>query len=54
MLQGLHDVASVLLMVMGSELDAFPLLCHLIGPTGPLRDATRPDLLPVLEVLGLL
>ncbi|KAF5840534.1 hypothetical protein DUNSADRAFT_16475 [Dunaliella salina] len=52
--QGLHDVASVLLLVMGSERAAFPLLCRLIGPMGPLRDATRPDLLPVLEVLGIL
>jgi hypothetical protein len=36
--QGLHDVASVLLMVMG-ERDAFPILCHLA--TSHLRDCTR-------------
>ena len=47
-------MASVLLLVAGSEGAALPLLAHLVGPSGPLRDATRPDLLPVLEVLNLL
>ncbi|GBF99171.1 hypothetical protein Rsub_11616 [Raphidocelis subcapitata] len=49
--QGLHDVASVLLLVAG-ERAAFAILCRLT--TGPLRDATRPTLDPVLELLGLM
>lgn len=49
--QGLHDVASVLLLVAG-ERAAFAILCRLA--TGPLRDATRPTLDPVLELLGLM
>lgn len=49
--QGLHDVASVLLLVAG-ERAAYAILCRLV--TGPLRDATRPTLDPVLELLGLM
>jgi hypothetical protein len=49
--QGLHDVASVLLLVAG-ERAAFAILCRLT--TGALRDATRPTLDPVLELLGLM
>lgn len=49
--QGLHDVASVLLLVAG-ELPAFDMLCTLA--TGHLRDATRPSLDPVIELLGLM
>eukprot|EP00878_Enallax_costatus_P023039 GHUV01024489.1.p1 GENE.GHUV01024489.1~~GHUV01024489.1.p1 ORF type:complete len:314 (+),score=101.63 GHUV01024489.1:978-1919(+) len=49
--QGLHDVASVLLLVAG-ELPAFDMLCRLA--TGHLRDATRPSLDPVIELLGLM
>uniref|UniRef100_A0A383V4E2 Rab-GAP TBC domain-containing protein n=1 Tax=Tetradesmus obliquus TaxID=3088 RepID=A0A383V4E2_TETOB len=49
--QGLHDVAAVLLLVAG-ELPAFDLLCRLA--TGHLRDATRPSLDPVIELLGLM
>ncbi|KIZ00376.1 TBC1 domain family member 20 [Monoraphidium neglectum] len=48
---GLHDVASVLLLVAG-ERAAFAILCRLT--TGALRDATRPTLDPVLELLGLM
>lgn len=47
--QGLHDVASVLLLVAG-ERAAFAILRRLAA--GPLRDATRPTLDPVLELLG--
>ena len=36
--QGLHDVASVLLLVLGEGL-AFQVLCHLVG--NQLRDCTR-------------
>mmetsp|Transcript_19977 Transcript_19977/g.43523 ORF Transcript_19977/g.43523 Transcript_19977/m.43523 type:complete len:1516 (-) Transcript_19977:1907-6454(-) len=46
--QGLHDVASVLLMVCG-ERAAFPLLCRLC--TCHLRDCTRNRLDAVLELL---
>lgn len=49
--QGLHDVASVLLLVAG-ELPAFDMLCKVA--TGHLRDATRPSLDPVIELLGLM
>ncbi|KAF6262982.1 rab-GTPase-TBC domain-containing protein [Scenedesmus sp. NREL 46B-D3] len=49
--QGLHDVAAVLLLVAG-ELPAFDMLCRLA--TGHLRDATRPSLDPVIELLGLM
>lgn len=49
--QGLHDVASVLLLVAG-EPAAFDILCHLA--TGHLRDATRSSLDPVIELLGLM
>lgn len=38
--QGLHDVASVLLLELGGEARAFPLLCKLV--TCQLRDCTRP------------
>lgn len=48
--QGLHDVASVLLMV-GGEAFAFRLLCHLT--TCQLRDCTRPTLDAVMEQLPL-
>ncbi len=46
--QGLHDIASVLLLVCGSERAAFPLLCRVVRCQ--LRDATRPALTPVMEV----
>lgn len=49
--QGLHDVASVLLLVAG-EPAAFDMLCHMA--TGHLRDATRSSLDPVIELLGLM
>jgi hypothetical protein len=49
--QGLHDVASVLLLVAG-EPAAFEMLCQL--STGHLRDATRSSLDPVIELLGLM
>lgn len=49
--QGLHDVASVLLLVAG-EPAAFGMLCRL--STGHLRDATRASLDPVIELLGLM
>ncbi|KAI8469060.1 MAG: rab-GTPase-TBC domain-containing protein [Monoraphidium minutum] len=49
--QGLHDVASVLLLVAG-ERAAFAILCRLAK--GALRDATRSTLDPVLELLGLM
>jgi hypothetical protein len=49
--QGLHDVAAALLLVAG-ELPAFDMLCRLA--TGHLRDATRPSLDPVIELLGLM
>jgi hypothetical protein len=49
--QGLHDVASVLLLVAG-EPSAFDMLCRL--SVGHLRDATRPSLDAVIELLGLL
>lgn len=50
--QGLHDVASVLLLVTGAERPAFPLLARLVS--GHLRDATRSGLDGVLEALGLM
>jgi len=50
--QGLHDVASVLLLVTGSEAAAFRLLTRLT--VGPLRDCTRPTLAPALAAVGLL
>jgi len=46
--QGLHDIASVLLMVTGEDV-AFPMLQHLVKHH--LRDCTRIDLTPVLESL---
>ncbi len=46
--QGLHDVASVLLLVLGSERAAFPVLCRLVRCQ--LRDATRISLAPIMEV----
>ncbi|MEW5309669.1 MAG: hypothetical protein WDW38_001538 [Sanguina aurantia] len=49
--QGLHDVASVLLMVVG-ERDASPLLAVLASVH--LRDCTRPSIDAVLELLGML
>mmetsp|Transcript_17727 Transcript_17727/g.53333 ORF Transcript_17727/g.53333 Transcript_17727/m.53333 type:complete len:396 (+) Transcript_17727:445-1632(+) len=48
--QGLHDVASVLLMVGGEQL-AYRLLCHLT--TCQLRDCTRPTMDAVMEQLPL-
>ena len=50
--QGLHDVASVLLLVTGSEPAAFRLLTRLT--VGPLRDCTRPTLAPALATVRLL
>lgn len=47
----MHDVASVLLLVVG-ELPAYATLTRVAA--GPLRDATRPTLDPVLELLGLM
>ncbi len=47
--QGLHDIASVLLLVLGSERVAFDVLRHLVK--NHLRDCTRSDLVPVLESL---
>lgn len=44
-------MAAVLLLVAG-ELPAFDMLCRLA--TGHLRDATRPSLDPVIELLGLM
>lgn len=49
--QGLHDVAAVLLLVLG-ERGAFRVLRALCRTH--LRDATRPDLSATLENLGLL
>eukprot|EP00798_Chlamydomonas_sp_ICE-L_P029675 gene29675-5089_t len=49
--QGLHDIASVLLMVLGEQA-ALPSLRHL--SICHLRDCTRPDLDAVLELLSLL
>jgi len=49
--QGLHDVASVVLMVCG-EAAAYPLLERLV--LGPLRECTRPTLEPVTTLLALL
>ncbi|KAL6751264.1 rab-GTPase-TBC domain-containing protein [Haematococcus lacustris] len=49
--QGLHDVASVLLLVLGSEAAAFPVLQQLVG--NQLRDATRASLDAVMELLDL-
>ncbi|KAJ9534935.1 hypothetical protein QJQ45_029600, partial [Haematococcus lacustris] len=49
--QGLHDVASVLLLVLGSEAAAFPVLQQLVG--NQLRDATRASLDAVMELLNL-
>jgi hypothetical protein len=49
--QGLHDVASVLLLVAG-EPCAFDMLCRLTS--GHLRDATRASLDPVIELLHLM
>ena len=48
--QGLHDVASVLLMVVG-EAKAHAMLGHLVRHA--LRDCTRADLQPVLSSLAL-
>eukprot|EP00803_Ostreobium_quekettii_P009519 evm.model.scf_2609.1 EVM.evm.TU.scf_2609.1 scf_2609:18306-20930(+) len=48
--QGLHDIASVLLLTVGERL-AFPLLHRL--STSHLRDCTRPTLEPVAELLQL-
>eukprot|EP00803_Ostreobium_quekettii_P011044 evm.model.scf_763.6 EVM.evm.TU.scf_763.6 scf_763:49464-53228(+) len=48
--QGLHDIASVLLLTVGERL-AFPILCRLA--TCHLRDCTRPTLEPVAELLQL-
>jgi hypothetical protein len=50
--QGLHDVASVLLLVTGSEPAAFRLLRRLC--VGPLRDCTRRTLAPALGAVSLL
>ena len=50
--QGLHDVASVLLLVTGSEVAAFRLLRRLAGCQ--LRDFTRPTLDAALEACELL
>ncbi|GAX81941.1 hypothetical protein CEUSTIGMA_g9369.t1 [Chlamydomonas eustigma] len=49
--QGLHDVASVLMMELGSEIGAFQLLSQLV--VLHLRDCTKPSLEPVLELLQL-
>lgn len=49
--QGLHDVASVLLMVLG-ERSAGPLLAEL--SCVHLRDCTQPNIDAVLELLGML
>ena len=49
--QGLHDVASVLLLTLGQRL-GFNLLRVLV--VGHLRDSTRESLDPVMEVLGLM
>lgn len=49
--QGLHDVASVLLLVLG-EAPAYHVLSHLA--TCHLRDCTRQTLDPVMELLQLL
>ncbi|KAG1679158.1 hypothetical protein FOA52_000514 [Chlamydomonas sp. UWO 241] len=51
--QGLHDVASVLLLGLGSEAAAFGPLCALVT-RGLMRDCTRPGLEPVLQLLQLL
>ena len=50
--QGLHDVASVLLLVTGSDVAAFRLLRHLTSCQ--LRDCTRATLDAALETLHLL
>jgi len=50
--QGLHDVASVLLLVTRSEAAAFRLLRRLC--VGPLRDCTRPTLSAALAALSAL
>lgn len=47
----MHDVAAVLLFTVG-ELEAYPILEHLARQQ--LRDATRPGLEPVVELLHLL
>lgn len=49
--QGLHDIAQVLLLVLGFE-TGFRVLSRLV--VGPLRDCTRPDLDPVVRSLSLL
>lgn len=49
--QGLHDVASVLLLAVG-ERAAFPLLCRLA--TGHLRDCTRPSLHSIIQIMPLM
>ena len=49
--QGLHDIASVLLLVLEDEVRAFFVLQHLV--VHHLRDCTRCDLIPVLESLTL-
>jgi hypothetical protein len=43
--QGLHDIAAVLLLVLGSEEAAFPVLCRLVACG--LRDCTRDTIEPV-------
>ena len=49
---GLHDIAAVLLFVLGSELAAYRTLRALT--TTHLRDCTRPDLGAATETLSLL
>lgn len=50
--QGLHDIAAVLLFVLGSELAAYRTLRALASTH--LRDCTRPDLAAATETLSLL
>ncbi|QDZ25710.1 Rab-GTPase-TBC domain-containing protein [Chloropicon primus] len=49
--QGLHDIASVLLLVLEDENLTLAVLSHLVKHH--LRDCTRSDLIPVLESLEL-
>ena len=49
---GLHDIAAVLLFVLGSELSAYRLLRALASTQ--LRDCTRPNLGAATETLRLL
>lgn len=51
-LAGLHDIAAVLLFVLGSELAAYRTLRALASTH--LRDCTRPDLAAATETLSLL